>query len=123
MSLRVGCAVKETQFPPSVQVLSVLRFEGFGVDSALPRWFREIVARRESDWLRMLLVFVTGEKDLPRAPKPEDVTVQAVERSRDSLPTSHTCFNTLDLPCYESEVQLEKQLNIALMHGAGFGFD
>ena len=120
--MRVGCVVAEPRPPPSVQVLTVLRFEGFGDDSALPRWFREIVARRESDWLRMLLVFVTGEKDLPRAPKPEQLTVQAVERPRDSLPTSHTCFNTLDLPCYESEMQLEEKLNIALMQGAGFGF-
>ena len=59
-----------------MQVLAVLRFEGFGNDSALPRWFREIVARKESDWLRMLVFFVTGEKDLPRAPKPEQLTVQ-----------------------------------------------
>ena len=99
----------------------MLRFEGFGNDSALPRWFREIVARKESDWLRMLLFFVTGEKDLPRPPKAEQITVQAFwERPIENLPTSHTCFNTLDLPCYQSEVQLEEKLNTALVHGAGF---
>ena len=105
-----------------MQVLAVLRFEGFGNDSALPRWFREIVARKESDWLRMLLFFVTGEKDLPRAPKPEQLTVQVFpERPIEHLPTSHTCLNTLDLPRYESEAQLEERLNKALVHGAGFG--
>ena len=105
-----------------MQVLAVLRFVDFGDDSELPRWFREIVTGKESDWLRMLLVFVTGEKDLPRLPKPEQLTVQAfLERSVAQLPTSHTCFNTLDLPGYESKAQLEERLSFALEHGVGFG--
>jgi hypothetical protein len=38
------------------------------------------------------------------------------------LPTSHTCFNTLDLPVtYPSEEWLRDRLLAALRHTAGFG--
>jgi E3 ubiquitin-protein ligase NEDD4 len=39
----------------------------------------------------------------------------------DYLPKSHTCFNRLDLPPYESYEDLEKKLSIAIELGKGFG--
>jgi len=40
----------------------------------------------------------------------------------EQLPTSHTCFNELDLPPYASKAVLASKLHIAIESGAGFGF-
>ena len=40
----------------------------------------------------------------------------------EQLPTSHTCFNELDLPPYASKAALASKLHIAIESGAGFGF-
>ncbi len=40
-----------------------------------------------------------------------------------SLPTSHTCFNQLCLPTYDSMENLQRSLSLAITEGAqGFGF-
>jgi len=40
-----------------------------------------------------------------------------------SLPTSHTCFNQLDLPEYKSKEILREKLFLAITEGKeGFGF-
>jgi len=42
---------------------------------------------------------------------------------RNSLPAAHTCFNSIDLPDYESEEILKEKLMYAVNEGAtGFGF-
>ena len=42
----------------------------------------------------------------------------------DALPSSHTCFNLLDLPEYTSEQQLQEKLLYAIRNvaAADFGF-
>lgn len=40
-----------------------------------------------------------------------------------NLPRSHTCFNILDLPLYESYQELKLSLERALNFGAGFGIE
>lgn len=37
------------------------------------------------------------------------------------LPTSHTCFNHLLLPEYESKEKLETKLRLAIAQSEGFG--
>jgi E3 ubiquitin-protein ligase HUWE1 len=49
-------------------------------------------------------------------------TVQKDTRSTDRLPAAHTCFNTLDLPVYESYEKLEERLLKAVTECASFGF-
>ena len=39
------------------------------------------------------------------------------------LPTSHTCFNTLLLPEYESMDRLRSLLRLAISLGGGFGLE
>ena len=39
------------------------------------------------------------------------------------LPTAHTCFQTLDLPPYESEAQLREKLDQCLANLDGMGFE
>ena len=37
------------------------------------------------------------------------------------LPQSHTCFNTLDLPCYPTKALLKQKLMMAIAGSDGFG--
>jgi hypothetical protein len=39
----------------------------------------------------------------------------------EQLPTSHTCFNQLILPDYESKEILKEKVLIAITHATGFG--
>lgn len=39
----------------------------------------------------------------------------------DRLPTSHTCYNVLLLPDYESKEKLQDRLLIAINNSKGFG--
>ena len=38
-----------------------------------------------------------------------------------NLPTSHTCFNMLCLPAYQSRAKLRDRLEIAIRNSQGFG--
>jgi hypothetical protein len=37
------------------------------------------------------------------------------------LPTSHTCFNHLELPEYASEAKMQAKLELAIQNSVGFG--
>jgi len=38
------------------------------------------------------------------------------------LPSSHTCFNRLDMPEYSSKAVVKRNLEIAIANATGFGF-
>jgi hypothetical protein len=40
---------------------------------------------------------------------------------RNSLPTSHTCFNQLLLPEYKTKQKLKERLALAISNAEGFG--
>ncbi|BGP42101.1 E3 ubiquitin-protein ligase tom1 [Rhodotorula kratochvilovae] len=78
-----------------------------------------------------LLQFVTGSSRVPLEGFGSLQGMQGVTRfnihkaaNNASLPTAHTCFNQLDLPCgYDSYEQLRKQLLLAITEGSqGFAF-
>lgn len=75
-------------------------------------------------------MFVTGTSKVPlggfkalRGQRgPQRFTIQKVPARHDSLPASHTCFNTLDLPSYTDAEVLRDKLLIAIREGGeGFG--
>jgi E3 ubiquitin-protein ligase HUWE1 len=50
-------------------------------------------------------------------------TISRTFGNKNMLPAAHTCFNQLDLPEYESEVQTLEKLRLAIREGSeGFGF-
>ncbi len=51
------------------------------------------------------------------------VCVQRAGPDSSRLPTSHTCFNTLLLPEYQTRVRLAKQLRLAINNAEGFGLE
>ena len=53
---------------------------------------------------------------------PFRLTVQSIAQSEQALPTSHTCFNILNIPdSYSSAEQLKNRFAVALKYHEGFG--
>ena len=105
------------------QLVPLLDFDGFAVDSPIPGWIRDIIGSKDSFWLRTFLFFATASETLPRAPQPENIRFVAMSRSAaDRLPVAHTCFNTIDMPLYPSCEELEAKLDLAISESSGFDF-
>jgi ubiquitin-protein ligase E3 A len=73
---------------------------------------------------RQFLQFVTGSERVPvgglTSLQPPFLVAKNGGQS-ERLPTSHTCFNTLLLPEYESKGWLQDRLSLALQNSTGFG--
>lgn len=100
------------------------------VDTPLVRWFWDIVKSYDEDKRARLLQFVTGS---PRVPIQGFKALQGVNSDlrlftihliknacTDNLPKSHTCFNRIDLPPYESYERLRDKLTQAIEETMGF---
>jgi len=71
---------------------------------------------------KKFLQFVSGSDRVPVGGLANvHLIVQSTAQDTSALPSSHTCFNVLDLPMYESKEQLREKLLIALEHMQGFG--
>jgi E3 ubiquitin-protein ligase HUWE1 len=103
---------------------------GFDESSDLIRWFWSAVEEFSQSERAKLLHFATGTSRVPfggfanlRSNGVE--TNFRISRSYDdtsSLPSSHTCFNRLDLPDYPSYEILKSKLLLAINEGSeGFG--
>jgi hypothetical protein len=80
-----------------------------------------------------VLEFVTGSSKVPvggfsQLPRPYDSRPPFIIKKRledvgkDYLPIAHTCFNTIELPDYESYEELREKLVKAMDFSRGFGF-
>ncbi|PSN61279.1 hypothetical protein BS50DRAFT_681072 [Corynespora cassiicola Philippines] len=95
------------------------------------QWFWRAVRSFEKEEQAKLLQFVTGTSKVPLNGFKELEGMNGFSRfnihrdygSKERLPSSHTCFNQLDLPEYESYEDLRKQLYTAMTAGGEyFGF-
>ena len=73
-----------------------------------------------------LLSFATGLLRLPAAgflgltpPFTVEITPVPTGEATAPLPTAHTCVNSLSLPAYASETELERKLTLAVQDGLG----
>jgi E3 ubiquitin ligase SMURF1/2 len=100
------------------------------VETPLVRWFWDIVKSYDEDKRARLLQFVTGS---PRVPIQGFKALQGVNSesrlftihlikngNTDNLPKSHTCFNRIDLPPYETYDKLRDKLTQAIEETMGF---
>jgi len=100
------------------------------VETPLVRWFWDIVKSYGEDKRARLLQFVTGS---PRVPIQGFKALQGVNSElrlftihliknacTDNLPKSHTCFNRIDLPPYETFEKLRDKLTQAIEETMGF---
>lgn len=93
-------------------------------------WFWRIVKAMTNEERAKLLQFITGTSKVPLNGFKELEGVSGLTKcnihkdpSTDRLPTSHTCFNQLDLPAYESFELMKQNITTAINLGAEyFGF-
>lgn len=82
----------------------------------------EILSELPTVQQRRFLTFVTGSDRVPVGGiENVKLVVQSTGQDPSALPAAHTCFNTLDLPVYQSAQQMKQKLLQALEHAEGFG--
>lgn len=122
-------------------------YHNYNANSPQVTWFWRIVRAMSNEERAKLLQFITGTSKVPLNgfkdlegmqgttrfssklnPSVEvmcSTNVEIVHRdpSQDRLPTSHTCFNQLDLPAYDNQETLKTNIMTAINLGADyFGF-
>ncbi|KFY92270.1 hypothetical protein V498_05090 [Pseudogymnoascus sp. VKM F-4517 (FW-2822)] len=95
------------------------------------QWFWRAIRSFDKEERAKMLQFVTGTSKVPLNGFKELEGMNGFSRfnihrdygNKDRLPTSHTCFNQLDLPEYESYEMLRQQVLTAITTGSEyFGF-
>ena len=100
------------------------RYDGGYTDNCTTiEWFWNTLSSLSVLNRRLFLSFVTG---CDRSPigglKKIHLTIVKTTASHDTLPVARTCFNIIELPCYESEHELQSKLLKAIEYGSyGFG--
>jgi E3 ubiquitin-protein ligase HUWE1 len=106
-------------------------YHNYQATSPQIQWFWRAVKSFDEEERAKLLQFVTGTSKVPLNGFKElegmngfaKFNIHRDYSSKDKLPTSHTCFNQLDLPEYESYEHLRQQLYTAVTAGNEyFGF-
>ncbi|KAG7891381.1 hypothetical protein KL906_004721 [Ogataea polymorpha] len=106
-------------------------YQNYSASSPQVQWFWRAVKSFDAEEKAKLLQFATGTskvplngfKELPGMVGVSKFSIHRVYGSTDRLPSSHTCFNQIDLPEYESYEKLRGSLLLAIMEGhEGFGF-
>ena len=86
------------------------------------QWFWDLISELSHSEQRRFLQFVTGSDRVPAGGLSLlKVQIQHSNESDLSLPTSHSCFNLVDLPLYTSREQLKEKVLRALEYSEGFG--
>ncbi|GAA6059540.1 hypothetical protein JCM10212_006038 [Sporobolomyces blumeae] len=102
-------------------------YRGYDAKDPVVEWFWEAVRAWPAEKRARLLQFVTGTsrtpsggfRDLQGSDGPRKFTIEkAVGESKGALPKSHTYFNRIDLPPYDSLEMLQDKLAFALEEGA-----
>lgn len=106
-------------------------YQNYSPSSQQIQWFWRAVRSFDKEELAKLLQFVTGTSKVPLNGFKELEGMNGINRfnihrdygNKDRLPSSHTCFNQLDLPEYESYETLRQQILKAITAGSDyFGF-
>uniref|UniRef100_A0A8D8P8B6 Ubiquitin-protein ligase E3A n=2 Tax=Culex pipiens TaxID=7175 RepID=A0A8D8P8B6_CULPI len=95
---------------------------GFTAESQTIKDFWEIVHGLSMESKRKLLQFTTGSDRVPVGGLSRlKLVIARNGPDCERLPTSHTCFNVLLLPEYDSREKLEERLLKAINYSKGFG--
>ena len=106
-------------------------YHNYQATSPQVQWFWRAVRSFDKEEKAKLLQFVTGTSKVPLNGFKELEGMNGFSKfnihrdysSKEKLPSSHTCFNQLDLPEYESYEHLRQQLYTAITAGSEyFGF-
>ena len=92
----------------------------FTSETPVVKLFFEAISHWENDDLAKLLKFMTGSSRIPVNGFNEFIEMTgnplqiAPGGDRDRLPASHTCFNRIDLPEYETVQELDEKLRLGI---------
>ncbi|XP_063900327.1 uncharacterized protein LOC135119874 [Zophobas morio] len=96
-------------------------------EATIVTWFWQLITGGDEKFRYKVLQFVTGTQRIPtegfQALQGSDGPRKfCIQRTADvhKLPSSHTCFNRLDLPDYESFEELKMKLELAVSGFQGF---
>ena len=87
-------------------------------------WFWEIIEGLSQNERNSLFSAVCGASNPPFggfSHLDPPFQISRVSSSPELIPSTHTCFNTLDLPKYHSKETLETKLKLLIEHNQGFG--
>ncbi|GAA5983399.1 hypothetical protein JCM5350_007636 [Sporobolomyces pararoseus] len=115
-----------------VETIDVLDWEknteyrGYNAQDQVVGWFWKVVGAWPAEKRARLLQFATGTsrtpvngfRDLQGSDGPRKFTIEKALGSDGALPKSHTCFNRIDLPPYDSIETLQEKLAFALEEGS-----
>jgi len=108
-----------------------IEYSGYTASSPQIQWFWQAVSEMSKEDHARLVMFITGTSKVPLEgfgalqgmDGPQRLQIHRVPGDSLRLPSSHTCFNHLDLPEYDSYEKLKERLLTAIREGGeGFGF-
>jgi E3 ubiquitin-protein ligase HUWE1 len=90
-------------------------------------WFWNIMFSLSRNEKAAFLQFVTGSSKVPLAGFAELQGMRGIQKfsihkaggPKGALMSAHTCFNSLDLPVYENEEEMQAKLLLAINEGGG----
>lgn len=102
---------------------------GYTASSTYIKWFWEVIKSMSQEDLKLFLLFVTGTTKVPiggfahlyGSNGPQKLTINKITMK--NLPSSHSCFNRLDLPEYKSKDILSQKLYYAIKETKGFDLE
>eukprot|EP01104_Vermistella_antarctica_P019994 TRINITY_DN823_c0_g1_i2.p1 TRINITY_DN823_c0_g1~~TRINITY_DN823_c0_g1_i2.p1 ORF type:complete len:1003 (+),score=224.70 TRINITY_DN823_c0_g1_i2:213-3221(+) len=105
-------------------------YRNFMPSSKAVKFFWRFVEESDHETRARLLQFVTGTSRVPPEGFQALMGSQGPKRfcidkmvNKNALPRSHTCFNRIDLPPYESYEKLKDRLTMAICETEGFGVE
>eukprot|EP01133_Synstelium_polycarpum_P011476 gene11476-13379_t len=94
---------------------------GYTKDDATIIYFWEVIHALPNEMKKKFLSFTTGSDRVPYGGLSKIQFSITKQMDSDRLPSAHTCFNALILPCYPTKEKLEDRLLKALNNSEGFG--
>ena len=93
---------------------------GLYKESKTVKMFFNVISKWDRESLAKLLMFITGSSQVPIggfrsfSEMGMPITINCSGNDNSRLPVSHTCTNTLDLPNYTNEKELESKLSFSI---------
>jgi E3 ubiquitin-protein ligase HUWE1 len=102
-------------------------YHGWKATDKQIQWFWNVLFSLSRNQKASFLQFVTGSSKVPLGGFAELPGMRGVQKfslhkaggSNGALMSAHTCFNSLDLPAYNSEEELKEKLLYAINEGGG----
>jgi E3 ubiquitin-protein ligase HUWE1 len=90
---------------------------GYSAINMTIKWFWEVLEEFDDKLKASFMLFISGSFKVPLGGFKELGFEIQKSYDKDSLPVAHTCFNSLDLPEYESKEILKDKLTKAILEG------